>query len=279
MRDVEVRRVDTDAAQLGMPLEPPDEAAVLRGEFRLIDADSGRVLGGQGRVDRSLAVLRRQLPTVRYESLKADGRMSSIRYAHRTFGYLARQPIRQRDCCASAALAVDRRDVHDEVAAFTAELDELYRRLAPDAYARHARLVDEAILPEWRIDGGPWTSGIINQTAALPYHVDRNNLPGTWSAMLVVRRHLRGGWLHLPEWGVWASCEDQHAMIFEGSATLHGVTKFATRPGGYRYSLVWYCVDRMKHCLPFADEIARGSARRTERELDEAHRVLADADE
>jgi hypothetical protein len=277
MRELFLSKVDHELTQLDTPADLTHlDDDRLRGDVKIIDADTGALVAYQAKAPeparRSLATIRRLLPKVRYEGLTSEGRMSTIRYAHRTFGFAARQPLRRREACSITRLEQTDPELHRAIFAFTGHVEEQYARLAPDAYTAHERNVDEVVLPDWRVNRGVFTSGIINDTAALPYHVDRNNLPGCWSVMLVVRRYMRGGYLHLPDYGVWFGCDDGHLLGFSGQDVLHGVTPFRYRTSPtrlaqpYRYSLVWYSVAKMKMCLPPEDELAWAQAHRTDRE-------------
>lgn len=112
-----------------------------------------------------------------------------------------------------------------------------------------------------------WTSGVLNRTSGLAYHTDRNNFPGTWSAMVCVRRGIRGGHLRLPAYDLVVPCSDGQVVYFPGSTILHGVTPF-TRAGddAYRFTAVYYAVSGMRHCLPATVELLRARAARTDRE-------------
>jgi hypothetical protein len=111
-----------------------------------------------------------------------------------------------------------------------------------------------------------WTSGVINQSSALPYHRDGSNFD-TWSAMPVVRRGMDGGNLHMPEWDITINCRDGWALWFNGYAHVHGVTPMSSRAkDGYRYSIVFYAKRGMKDCHTYAVEVGEARARRQERE-------------
>jgi hypothetical protein len=82
-----------------------------------------------------------------------------------------------------------------------------------------------------------------------------------------------GEMLHLPEYGITASCRNGFVVFFNGYRLVHGVTPLtyirpAGRPGGkgYRFSIVYYALRGMKDCATFAAELAQGQAKRTERE-------------
>ncbi len=115
-------------------------------------------------------------------------------------------------------------------------------------------------------DDALWTSGVINQSSALPYHRDGSNFD-TWSAMPVVRRGMDGGHLHFPEYGITVNCRDGWALYFNGYAYVHGVTPMKTRSkDGYRYSIVFYAKRGMKDCHTYAVEVGEARARRKDRE-------------
>lgn len=144
-------------------------------------------------------------------------------------------------------------------------LAEVCAEANPAQAAIDSTLVHSAIRQEW-IAGGWWTSGVLNDTAPLPYHRDANNLEPVWSAMVIVRRGTRGGHLHLPEYDVTLQCRDGDVVWFPGWDLAHGVTPIDRPPGSYRYSLVFYAVQRMTQCLEPAEELARGRSQRTEAE-------------
>jgi len=275
MREVIASERPTTLEHGAATVEPPDPDRVERGEFVVRSAETGAPLFVQARLDADLRPLRIGLPKVKYEGLTSEGRMSGLRYAHRTFGYRTRQPLRRRESCSACNTAVDYPEVHRCIESITTDIEGLFADFHPAEYERQRALVADVILPEWRMGGGLWTSGIINQTSALTYHRDRNNLATTWSAMLVMRRHLRGGYLHVPALDLYASCDDGHVLIFEGASLLHGVTGFHIRPGGYRYTLVYYALTGMKACLPLRDEVAWGARNRTERETAQADALEA----
>lgn len=130
------------------------------------------------------------------------------------------------------------------------------------------------VLPEWKIgESNLWTSGVVNDTAQLPYHRDNFNYP-VWSAMPVLRRGVRGGHLHIPEYDLVIPCQDSYAVFFKGKDLVHGVTPITKKvPDGYRFSIVYYALRGMKDCYTHAVETAYGQRKRTERERDIARRV------
>jgi hypothetical protein len=100
----------------------------------------------------------------------------------------------------------------------------------------------------------------------LPYHYDANNLDA-WSAMPVIRRGVRGGHLHVPEYGQVIACRDGDTVYFAGYNLMHGVTPLRRQDtDGYRLSAVYYAVRDLTRCLPPAEEFQQAQQKRVQRE-------------
>ena len=195
-------------------------------------------------------------------------RSAGVRNRSRVFGYGARQVMMQRNACRACSGADDAPVAHAAICGMAPRLAALYAAQLPDLAARELDTAG-AVLPEWRIAETQWTSGVLNRNSALPYHYDGNNLEPVWSAMVVARRAVRGGLLHIPELGVHLACRDGEVVFFPGWRFVHGVTpQHVLAKDGYRFSAVFYAVRNMKECLPYDEELARGRADRTEREGD-----------
>lgn len=248
---------------------------LLRGDTLVIDKASGDpALLQIGLPAEDTARLRRLvLDAVASRQLwdNVGERMSGITYQFATFGYKQRSPLRRRDCCSASLVNRTQPALYAELERFTS--DVILPRFAEWLPGPHARQMEacEAIRPEWRIGGdAPWTSGIINNTAQLQYHRDSRNITGSWSAMLALRQFVRGGHLHVPEYGATCEVADGQLIFFCGSNLLHGVTPFSIRqfekPRSYRYTIVWYPGAGMSTCLPWEEELAYGKRARTVRE-------------
>jgi hypothetical protein len=146
-------------------------------------------------------------------------------------------------------------------------LGDYLQEQLPEVFDNDMKILEQ-ILPEWRMtEDSLWTSGVINQSSALPYHRDGSNFD-TWSAMPVIRRGMDGGDLHMPEWDITINCRDGWALWFNGHAHVHGVTPMKTRSkDGYRYSIVFYAKRGMKDCHTYALEIGEARSKRQAREF------------
>jgi len=248
-----------------LPIEPVNDDLIVREE-------TGRILLAQVRIDDGddLQTLTRILRfRLRWDdgnsSTKSQGRLSGIRYRSRVFGFTEPKPLRKRFAASAAKLHEESPEAGAIIVQRTACLHDLLTEVAPEEARLHDELVTGVVHPDWLLDGKPWTSGIINCTAALPYHTDSGNIKGSWSAMLALRRDVDGGWLHLPEYGLALGIPDRSVTLFDGARTWHGVTGFKMRRAdAYRFTLVWYAKQGFAKVGAAADEVARGARHATE---------------
>lgn len=191
---------------------------------------------------------------------------SGYRTKSATFGTAPRKPVFQREGCAATAVKRDFPAQHAVLEGY-ANLCQRMLYLALPEMVRASADESSAILPDWRLTPNTfWTSGVINQTVAMPYHTDSSNYD-VWSAMPVVRRGVSGGHLHIPEYDVILECRDGWCAWFPGYRLVHGVTPIhRTADDGYRYSVVFYALRGMADCATTAQEQAYAKQKRTERE-------------
>lgn len=202
-------------------------------------------------------------------------RSKAFRSRSRTFGAAPRKPAMRRDGCRMTALFSDEPERHKVLQGFADQLGATIKAVDPRIPERDRETLG-VVKPEWRMgEEELWTSGVINQSATLPYHRDNFNFK-TWSAMPVVRRGMRGGHLSIPEYGVTLACADGTASYFCGRELVHGVTPMTkVQDDGYRYSVVYYALRGMKDCFTAAVESEYARTSRTNRERAMAKRIAA----
>ena len=202
-------------------------------------------------------------------------RANGVRNRSRTFGYSPRRPVYRREGCSSTTLAREAPDAHQVICDYSDRLAELLEQIDPTLITR-GRAAVEPVERDWRLgESKLWTSGVINQSAVLPWHRDAFNFPA-WSAMPVLRRNIQGGHLRIAEYGATIACRDGWGVFFAGYDLIHGVTPMRlTAPDGYRYSIVYYALRGMKNCFEAAVETAYARKKRTEREQSMAARYAA----
>ena len=187
-----------------------------------------------------------------------------------TFGYLPKKPQALRESCGRSAFMRDAPSIEQVLDDLALDLAEQFPKLHAERATQDRETLENSLLSEWRLgEKSLWTSGVINKTAALPYHRDGNNFD-TWSAMPSIRRGIEGGHLHLPEYGLTLPISDGDVSWFLGKRLVHGVTKMKRRKGArgepYRYTCVFYAVQGLSDCRTFAEETRLQAERRTERE-------------
>lgn len=212
-----------------------------------------------------LALLRRYL-RYRLNYVMMQARLSGIRSMNQWYGTVPPQPTRRRYPCAPARLYAEVPEFKPLIERVTQHVVAPFAQLFPDAYRRHDEVVRANIHSDWLIADTPFTSGIINHTAALPYHKDSGNLQQTWSVMLSLRAGVDGGRLHIPEYDVTLDVPDASLIIFNGTEAWHGVTPLVYRTkDAYRFTLVWYVKERIRQCGCAADEARRSARYATQR--------------
>jgi len=210
--------------------------------------------------------LRAAVRNVKYSSSGVTRQSSGIENHSRTFGMAPRKPFQTREACRPTSLSYEQPDEHSVLVQTADYLSEIMQKIAPEVYANDVEETKQ-VSDEWRIsERSLWTSGVINKTSTLPYHYDQNNFD-MWSAMPVVRRGTRGGYLSIVEYDAVIECRDGWVLFFPGFRLLHGVTPIAhVAEDGYRFTVVYYCLRGMKDCFTYAVEQAEARKKRTARE-------------
>lgn len=208
---------------------------------------------------------RSPVPWTDLNSRLGSARLSGIKYPNVTYGTVAPAPLRRRYGCRYANLHKQRPDLLGLLADTYTDAWAQFQSILPGPAANTMNTAAAAIHDDWRFCDTPWTSGIINHTAALPYHRDSGNLPGTWSAMVMCKRGCTGGELHLPEYNILLEVPDKSLCLFDGQAVWHGVTPFTLRNSeSYRFSIVMYAKQACRDCGPEHAEAARAAREATE---------------
>lgn len=202
--------------------------------------------------------------TINKSNKRGFVRMSGIRAANEYFGTTPPEPPKKRYACRDGRLYAKNPEYRKMIDEITVVAWRAFQKSFPTQAAEHERIVRESIHQDWLIADTPFTSGIVNDRSALPFHKDAGNLKGTWSMMLALRDATDGGGLQIPELGINLGIPNQSMTIFEGQRFWHGVTPLVYRkPGAYRFTLVWYVKERIRHCGCREDEPRRASLEAT----------------
>lgn len=289
MKVLDVERREPGVADRSVAKQPPRNATIIRPPA-IIKADGevaaavlnigsmrrlGKVLsGGQNWRDtseRNSSSARLGNSTIVKHNWQGglagsqEARLAGFQPMFMAWGFSPPVPLRRRYGCSQCAMDRESPDL-------AASIRDVYRKAwgrvtdaVPEAAADHQERVTSVILEDWLVGGLPFTSGVVNHTAALPYHRDSGNLRRSWSLQVCLRSGVEGGLLHLPGLGVWFACDDGDVLFFEGQKELHGVTPVRRRArDAYRFTMVAYAKSQMQKCWPVAEEHARAARAATE---------------
>jgi len=204
------------------------------------------------------------------DDIGVSRRQTGVPSFSRTFGFMPRAPVQQRDYCYASTLQRD----YPKQADVLFHYAKVFSNLLGEHYPEKAALSNQAlgtVKPEWTLPGSLFTSGIINQDNPLQYHYDAGNFEGTYSVMAVFKEQVTGGHLVLPEYNVKLACQDSSILIFDGQSELHGVSPIRKMsPEAYRFSIVYYSLEQLCKCGTRKEEIRRAQISRTKTEMKRA---------
>ena len=244
----------------------PMFAEAEQGDCVVIDKTNQQIVAIQIQLPDDTLDFTQQITRIMRHDLKwaidkgRPARMSGIASANKVFGTLEPNPLRQRFGCKSAALDRDAPELRALLGQLLISSYKQLETIEPYRTKDHQQLIESKTHPDWLIAGMPFTSGIINYSAALPYHRDSGNVLGSWSVMVALRKHMLGGQLHLPEYDVVFGVPDRSIIFFNGQSTWHGVTPMvAAKKDAYRFTIVYYAKRKICDCLSIAEEQHRAA--------------------
>jgi hypothetical protein len=171
------------------------------------------------------------------------------------FGFMPRNAIRCNYCRPSRLSKINPK-AWNVLMAYAGKISQFIKQTDEKVWQTNNDILSSQVKDCWRIKDSIFTSGIVNKNNHLRYHVDFGNFVGTWSAMLVYKRDVIGGNLHLPEFDATVKLDDGDLVIFKSSDYVHGVTPIIkTGPYAYRYSIVYYSLEQLNKCLDPKEEM------------------------
>jgi hypothetical protein len=239
-----------------------DCPTLLKDEFKLIDKESGKVVALYVKPKEDLQALDDMFDCCTKVKYQETFRTSGLKTTSRIFGYNPRNAIR-KDFCSITSFATEQPALHAKIMGGGAIAAKYYALNNPELYADHLRTTKEKVVEDYRHADVPFTSGIINDNNPLCYHFDSGNFKEVWSAMIVLKKDIGGGYLSMPEYNVLCEVKDKTIFYFDGQNILHGVTPITKlKPDARRFSIVYYSLRAMWNCAPLREEIARARMRR-----------------
>jgi len=233
-------------------------------DFVLIDKEHQTVAVAQITLPTDKQNISKEVEKLLRYAVKWDNigvsRLSGIISSNRTFGVLAPQKLRTRYGCSFCKLNEEQPQLYYSLQELVSSCFDLFQTVDKDRAKNHNDLVKSKVHSDWLINQTPFTSGVINNLSALPYHKDSGNFSGSWSMMLSLRKNITGGYLHIPEYDLVAGVPHNSVLIFNGQNLWHGVTPFVvSKKNGFRYTIVWYAKDKVSQCGCLAEETKRSA--------------------
>tara|TARA_Y100000588_G_C14233890_1_gene916409 strand:- start:561 stop:1406 length:846 start_codon:yes stop_codon:yes gene_type:complete len=211
----------------------------------------------------SLEYLRSACDQISYSH---DMRSSGMVTTSRVFGFEPRKALR-KDFCSTTSLATESPEQHDAIMGAGKLVSKYYSKLNPSLYCYHDSMSRKKLSAQYRVEGMPFTSGIVNKNNPLKYHFDAGNYESVWSGMVTLKSGISGGHIALPEFNIGVELKDRTFFMFDGQGILHGVTPIKRHHvDAMRYTVVYYSLKQMWKCETITDELIRIRKRRTERE-------------
>lgn len=247
-----------------------DYTTFIREPCILLDDTTDRIVCVYSIIKENTDKLLQAVRRIRYiEDVRTEG----LKTRSRIFGFRPRETIR-KDFCSATSLSVESPDEHATISDFGNILARYYEKYCGEIYQRHKKISDDEVLPQWKIRGTPFTSGIVNKNNPLKYHFDSGNFENVYSNMLAFKHNVIGGYLSIPEYDIGLEIANKSVVLFDGQKILHGVTPIKyLSDEAYRYTLVYYTLKKMWNCEPLEKELARVRQVKTTREIKRYERM------
>lgn len=123
------------------------------------------------KVEADTSGLRWAVKNIKYET---STRTTGLKTTSAIFGFSPKNALR-KDFCSATSMARTCPKQHIVICEFSKELTKLYEKYFPETLQRHYDLTDKKVKDEWKLEGTPFTSGIVNKNNPLKYHHDAGN--------------------------------------------------------------------------------------------------------
>lgn len=240
-----------------------DVTTLVRGSTLIYDEDQQEVTVAYLQLDEPADEIVRMLRRIDYVQ---DARPSGMASKAKIVGYRGPSQLRGRQFCSAATLEQEDPEAHHVIMSYASKVARYYEQFHPSLYAEHQKQA-ERVLPEWKIEDSPFTSGIVNRDNQLAYHHDAGNFKDVWSNMLGFKHGVVGGYLNVPEYDLALEIADNSLTMFDGQGLLHGVTPFRRiKRDAYRFTVVYYALKALWQCKDPTDNVREAARKRIERE-------------
>ncbi len=200
-----------------------------------------------------------------HKRVRKDGSVSNITVGNKVLsgnvGYMDAGAMIHY--CRKTAFARDYFDKFNEGIPFVKHIDNLYKELCPEHYAKQ-KAIAEGTNRNYVIGDTAFTTITVNRNFATAVHKDAGDYPEGFGNLIVYREgHYDGSYFCLPEYGVGIDMQNED-VLFADVHSWHGNTPYENMSEDYmRIAFVMYYREYMYQCKSPSQELFETKMRET----------------
>jgi hypothetical protein len=165
--------------------------------------------------------------------------------------------------CRKTAFARDYFEKFQEGIPFVKHIDDLYKELCPEHYAKQ-KAIAEGTNKNYVIGDTSFTTVTVNRNFATAVHKDAGDYPEGFGNLIIYREgHYEGSYFCLPEYGVGIDMQNQD-VLFADVHSWHGNTPYENTSEDFmRIAFVMYYREYMYQCKSPSEELFETKMRET----------------
>ena len=200
-----------------------------------------------------------------HKRIRKDGSVSNITVGNKVFsgnvGYMDAGAMVHY--CRKTAFARDYFEKFKEGIPFVKHIDDLYKELCPEHYAKQ-KAIAEGTNKNYVIADTSFTTVTVNRNFATAVHKDAGDYPEGFGNLIIYREgHYEGSYFCLPEYGVGIDMQNQD-VLFADVHSWHGNTPYENTSEDFmRIAFVMYYREYMYQCKSPSEELFETKMRET----------------
>jgi hypothetical protein len=200
-----------------------------------------------------------------HKRVRKDGSVSNITVGNKVFsgnvGYMDSGAMVHY--CRKTAFARDYFEKFQEGIPFVKHIDNLYKELCPEHYAKQ-KAIAEGTNKNYVIGDTSFTTVTVNRNFATAVHKDAGDYPEGFGNLIIYREgHYEGSYFCLPEYGVGIDMQNQD-VLFADVHSWHGNTPYENTSEDFmRIAFVIYYREYMYQCKSPSEELFETKMRET----------------
>jgi hypothetical protein len=200
-----------------------------------------------------------------HKRVRKDGSVSNITVGNKVFsgnvGYMDAGAMVHY--CRKTAFARDYFEKFTEGIPFVKHIDDLYKELCPEHYAKQ-KAIAEGTNKNYVIADTSFTTVTVNRNFATAVHKDAGDYPEGFGNLIIYREgHYEGSYFCLPEYGVGIDMQNQD-VLFADVHSWHGNTPYENTSEDFmRIAFVMYYREYMYQCKSPSEELFETKMRET----------------